>query len=1101
MRFASLLNSIRGHNTLSAAGFLTWVGASVTIASVSLSGCSHSGSNKSSEKPSRSQEGTKPLFANPNALKSETENDTQSSPQKVEVLISGLKDTAEIKRQATELGITVSGDVVVSLNGATEQLAALRVRTSESPVTFVDSHHALTVEAPEAFEPPDEKVYYLAGQDFGLPSYRKTNPDVDGRGTVIGVIDDGISLFQSGFQQTTLGERKIKAFRAASPELNITLKDEDLTTFANAPGFRPHYSATGSTLFSKVWTGKVTEPTIASAITPSAAADTNPLSFADWNENKVQDSYLVAVGRKTDGTLEICVDLNGNSQPDSDECFGDYRQSGEYSFWSKASADGRGRNLAGIFDPATAVLSLTEGESKGDSHGEGVASVAAGHKIGHRFDGLAPGASLLDYDLSTKSANDGVQTYTIGTFLRALEWMGQQSADVVNISYSLFFSSVSGQLFMQQAMQKIVQRYNLVICLSGGNNGPGLSSLNRRAIYPTDTLVAGAFVGKSLYEYVHGVTGLPKQGRVVSYSSRGPGPFGEMGPTVLSPLASLTHAAPAEGFRAFSGTSSASPALAGLASNLISKIRSLNLPVSAPLVVHAIRMSGTPLVDVPFVEQGAGLPKIARAVSIYRELLRAKRPVSVTVSIPNAPAAETTTTAPQGIFVPMSSLIALGGTAIEQRSYAARLKAVLPATLSEREATDALFPVKVTTKADWITVPERSFLSIGTSEITMTLDFAKARKNFSSSVSELFASVEIRDEDDALLWTIPVTLINDAILTKTLTTSARLGTEESHRAHFYVPNGVQALRINSSLIEGTEQNISLSIFNPAGVRTATLARNGAYDAFVAVDKPGWHQLTLTKSRGGSNDLEVTTFVSPVQIKLTEQPGSGILSTKDSTISVVNADPAAELQGALELRIAPNLLKEALATVSPTQFAKFEVSLRGYERTFKLEVRSLGETRWSYFDGSGHSCIWELRDSSDALIGMLQGGNGTKLDLSPFKTERAPTDPQTEFSHRVRKIQISCTVFESTESSVIGGATLRFRGLTTVATDPLLEAWTSQGGLITVNAQPGMSKIALPGLLADHIASAGYTKLQLLLRGMSQKPAEAVPIGTLDVIRE
>ncbi len=1067
-----------------------------TLAGVSVTACSFQKGNENSERRPDIKEGTKPLLADMNShTRPETSGQPRLAGETVEVLVFGLQDALALRKQASTLGIAIGGDVVLTLTGDARSLAALRIQSSESPVTFVDSPRSL-LETPEVLQPPDEKVYYLAGQDFGIPNYRKTNPDVDGRGTVIGVIDDGVSLFQSGFQKTTLGERKIKAFRAASPELNVVLNEEDLLTFTSAPGFSTHFAATDKNVYSKVWTGKVKEPSV------YQSADSTPLSFADWNENKIQDSYLVVVGRKMDGNFEICVDLNGNGQPDTDECFGDYLQSGGYSFWAKTSAEGRGRNLAGIFDQSTATLSLTEGESKGDSHGEGVASVAAGHQIGSQFDGLAPGARILDYDLSTQSGTDGVQTYTLGTFLRALEWMGQQGADVVNISYSMFFSSLSGQLFMQEAIQKIVQRYNLVICLSGGNNGPGLSSLNRRAIYPPDTLIAGAFVGKSLYEYVHGVTGLPKQGRVVSYSSRGPGPFGEMGPTVLSPLASLTHAAPGEGYRAFSGTSSASPALAGLASNLISKIRMLNLPVSAPLVVHAIRMSGTPLIDVPFVEQGNGLPKLAQAELIYRELLLAKRPVSVSVSIPSAPAAENTYSEPQGIFVATSSLFSPDGSPIEQRSYAARLSAVLPLSLPERDASKALFPVKVTVNADWITAPERSFLSIGTSEINLTLDFAKARRKFSPTVSELFASVEIRDEADALLRTIPVTMVNDTILNKTIIANARLGTEQSHRTHFFVPNGVQALRIKSNMIEGTEQNISLSIFNPAGIRTVSLTRNAAYDAFVAVDKPGWHQMTLTKYKGGSNDLEIRSTIAPVQIKLAEQPGAGILNTNDASITLVNADPAASIQGALELRIAPVLVKESLSTVSSGQFAKFEVDLRGNERTFKLEVRSLGETQWSYFDGIGHSCLWDLRNNDDKLIGAIWGGNGTLLKMDQFKTTIDPDgDPRKPFSHQVKKIQIRCTTFENTDISALNRAILRFRGLTTVASDSLLESWTSQGGLITVNAQPGMSKIAIPTLLAKHIADAGYEKLMLMLRGSSQEPYEAVTIGSLDVIAQ
>ena len=47
-------------------------------------------------------------------------------------------------------------------------------------------------------------------------------------------------------------------------------------------------------------------------------------------------------------------------------------------------------------------------------------------------------------------------------------------------------------------------------------NGPGLGSLNRSGIYPDVSMRVGAFVGKELDEYVHGVTGLPEDGRVIT---------------------------------------------------------------------------------------------------------------------------------------------------------------------------------------------------------------------------------------------------------------------------------------------------------------------------------------------------------------------------------------------------------------------------------------------------------------------------------------------------------------------------------------------------------------------------------------------------------
>ena len=51
------------------------------------------------------------------------------------------------------------------------------------------------------------------------------------------------------------------------------------------------------------------------------------------------------------------------------------------------------------YDHSKKIVSFNEGESRGDSHGEGVASVLAGHNIGGKFDGVAPGAQLIDYDL------------------------------------------------------------------------------------------------------------------------------------------------------------------------------------------------------------------------------------------------------------------------------------------------------------------------------------------------------------------------------------------------------------------------------------------------------------------------------------------------------------------------------------------------------------------------------------------------------------------------------------------------------------------------------------------------------------------------------
>ena len=136
-------------------------------------------------------------------------------------------------------------------------------------------------------------------------------------------------------------------------------------------------------------------------------------------------------------------------------------------------------------------------------------------KVGGLFDGIAPGAQIIDYDLSETSQLPSESIYTIGKFLKAVDTLASNGAEVINISYSLYFSSHKSQKVMAQAIQELVKIHNCVIVFSAGNNGPGLGSLNRTSIYPSSVLRVGAYASKELDQLVHGVSGLPEEGRVI----------------------------------------------------------------------------------------------------------------------------------------------------------------------------------------------------------------------------------------------------------------------------------------------------------------------------------------------------------------------------------------------------------------------------------------------------------------------------------------------------------------------------------------------------------------------------------------------------------
>ena len=71
---------------------------------------------------------------------------------------------------------------------------------------------------------------------------------------------------------------------------------------------------------------------------------------------------------------------------------------------------------------------------------------------------------------------------------------------------------------MAKAVEDLVNIHNCVIVFSAGNNGQGLGSLNRTSIYPSSVLRVGAYASKELDQLVHGVSGLPDEGRVIYYS-------------------------------------------------------------------------------------------------------------------------------------------------------------------------------------------------------------------------------------------------------------------------------------------------------------------------------------------------------------------------------------------------------------------------------------------------------------------------------------------------------------------------------------------------------------------------------------------------------
>lgn len=771
----------------------------------------------------------------PQKHKTEKLNLSEQTTGNTSVVVLGAEITPEFQEEVTKAGIKLEGQNVIRLTGSASDLNQLNIPVKDSLEYLTDEEIEVSR---DQMGKPDAGAIYLAKKEFGILDLWKTNPEADGRGVIVGVIDDGISPHQIGFQRTTTGARKFLAKTSQSTFSVYPLVDAE-------DGFTVEVKE-GMTFGGKL----------------------------DLNQDGTINNWKAKVS--LDGS-RVCLDLNADDKFDDSECKGTFAKTGDYYLLPKKPT------LAVMteVDLVKKTLRVLQPEKDDDSHGEGVASVMAAHNSmgGANLDGVAPGAQIVDYDLSELTNKPVENEYTLGTFLLAIDWLGSQGAEVANVSYSLFFTNTATQAFMSKALAQIIEKHNIVISFSAGNNGPGLGSLNRRLMYPSSTLVAGAYVPKELDERVWGTTGLPEEGRVVYYSSRGPG-AGGAGPTLISPLSSLTHSSPNLGYRAFNGTSSASPALAGAATVLVSAIKQAGLKMNAATVVAALRLSGKQIANEPFVAQGYGLPQIPKALEIYKSLIAGQTYQNIAVSVSRG---GLDGTAAQGIFVKTSQAT----NSIE--TYRVLFTGELSTLAPSEATTNLLTPVDIEyTKG--IKGPKELWVAVSQSRIAVDVN----AEEMLGDANEAFGEIRIYSKaNKSLLTVVPVTAVRDLRARSFLRQTLTVGSQEGARIHLNVPEGVKGVRVRTRVIEGESSFLNLGTFTPDYIRAEQIAFTREF--VMSTPKPGHYQVTMLMNGGTERSATVEFEMEEVNLKLNTE----IASAEGGKINISNLAQS-PLQGELVL---------------------------------------------------------------------------------------------------------------------------------------------------------------------------------------------------------
>ncbi|MCW2959716.1 MAG: serine protease [Thermoleophilia bacterium] len=191
-------------------------------------------------------------------------------------------------------------------------------------------------------------------------------------------------------------------------------------------------------------------------------------------------------------------------------------------------------------------------------HGTHVGGTSAGGVEGQAI-GVAPGAKLI-----AAKAIEGAGNNTSVATMRALQWMlaptrtdgtspdPTRGADVVNNSWG---NADQNDASFQETFAGLLAA-GIEVVTAAGNDGPGAGTVSPPGSYPGYISVAAT----------------NRDDKVTSFSSRGPSKFakaGELVPNIAGPGASVPSAVPGGRYQSMSGTSMASPHLAGVVALLL----------------------------------------------------------------------------------------------------------------------------------------------------------------------------------------------------------------------------------------------------------------------------------------------------------------------------------------------------------------------------------------------------------------------------------------------------------------------------------------------------------------------------------------------------
>lgn len=699
---------------------------------------------------------------------------------------------------------------------------------SECKATASDNEPIrLEEKTPQKKEDLSTILRLIPAEEIGARTFIKNNPEADGRGVVVAVLDTGVELDHPMLTATPNGQPKIINANDFSGEGRLSTAAVTV-------------SADGVI---ETELGAHSVKDIAGADFQFGVFKGSTLKYSE--DVAALDDYKDAgvITYTADGKRFVRIDTN------SDKNFTDeiaLLNFGEARGFTKFGAKKLLTTAVNVSeDGKEIVLHFDDG-----SHGTHVAGIATGYNP-DGLQGVAPGAQVISAKIGDSRLSGG--STTTASMLLAIDWAVKQKADVINLSYGIRSGSNIGKSVIDQYIDKVAAESGVLFSISAGNEGPGLLTIGTPAAADL-AITNGAYISAATARDNYGYIGM-EDNTIWYFSSVGPRLDGGLKPTLLSPgsaLSSVPVWSPSKHLN-YRGTSMASPQTTGGLALILSAARQRGLLADRPSVTRAVYDSAVTVSGLDLIEQGHGLMNVPAAV----EKLAAMKtsPIEYTISVNN----------------PVSPTGRGGGIFVRDPAASDNLFTVTVAPLKVKDS--GLRTFRLVNNAKWIKTPGTLWMEGPNSKtFQVTLDYAALDR--SGVHSELLKGLD--DRTGEIAFEVPVTVILPKALSAAnqykyeSTETVRVGQTKRH--FIQVPPGTTALTVELSSDGPTAWT---QLLDPEGRKLAELI-----DAETTSPMPTLYG-QASVSRGGFYELDVVlpgTVRRPAKITLKVQAYSLNVST-------------------------------------------------------------------------------------------------------------------------------------------------------------------------------------------------------------------------------